>query len=266
MRLKKKNVLITGGSKGIGRGLVMHFLREGADVLTFARNEESLKVLEGDSEGLPGKLFTISGDALREDFTDLIEGAIDKHLSALDVLVNNLGGIREFGDSLEEVSDEQFREAFDLNVMTMVRLVRKLIPRLKESKQPRIITISSISAVQPSWSNPHYSLTKAATVNFSKYLANKLADAKVCVNVVCPGPVKTDLWDMNARDYARKNGITFEEADFEFSRRASEWIPLRRVGKPEDLAGLVGFLASDEASWITGSCFHVSGGKMLSAF
>ena len=161
-----------------------------------------------------------------------------------------------------ELEDNDWHLSFNYNVMSIVHFVRFALPLMKKSNFARIINISSISGVQPGLYNPHYTITKAAVINLTKYLANTLASEKITVNVVCPGTVYTDSWDSLIKDRSGKEHISYEEAKLSLIDQELEKIPLNRIGTGDDIAGLVTFLASEKASWITGSCYHIDGGKL----
>ena len=162
------------------------------------------------------------------------------------------------------LDDADWLESYNLNVMGAVRFTRLAVPLLRESKTPRIINVTSISALQPGTYNPHYAAAKAALLNLSKYLSNILVEDGILVNSVCPGPVYSDSWDRNVERLAEERGISVDDSRAAIDREEAAKIPLKRIGEGRDVAGLVVFLASDEASWITGSCFHVDGGKYRS--
>jgi len=157
-------------------------------------------------------------------------------------------------------------QTFELNVMTIVYFVQHALPGLRRSKAGRIINISSISGIEPGLLVPHYCASKAAVINLSKQLANWLASDKILVNVVCPGQVHSDGRNKLAEYMADLQGVPVSEARAQIDTQGAAGIPLGRIGKGDDVAALVAFLASDKAAWITGSCFHVNGGKHRSAF
>jgi NAD(P)-dependent dehydrogenase (short-subunit alcohol dehydrogenase family) len=207
------------------------------------------------------EILTVAADATDQEAVNSAVNRVIETYGGLDILVNNVGGAGKFG-GFPDLSDADWRSAFDLNVLSVVHFVRAAEPYLRKAANGRIINISSIAGAQPGAFNPHYTVTKAATINLSKHLANYFVKAGVLVNVVCPGPVHSDSWDDNVRRLASERGIALEEAWQQVEREESSKIPLGRVGEGEDVAGLVAFLASDKASWITGSCFHVNGGKL----
>lgn len=253
-----KKVLITGASKGIGRSIAEQFLEAGATVAICARGQKDLETLQ--CRYNTHKLFAFSADVTNAcDVKDVVCGVNEK-LGGLDILINNVGGAIVFGD-LWTATDKNWTDAFELNVLSMVRFCREAIPYLRNSKHPRVINISSISGVEPGFYNPHYASTKAATINFSKYLANILASEHILVNCVCPGTIETNGWEKGIEQILQKQTLSTKE---ELRLKDIQTIPLGRIGQGEDIASMVLFLAGDGANWTTGSCFHINGGKMRS--
>ena len=144
--------------------------------------------------------------------------------------------------------------------MPAVRLCRLAVPDLKQSEAPCIINISSISGNRPGDVFPHYAAMKAGLSNLTASLAQTLAPDGIRVNTVAPGPVWTGSWAREAEEAAKQSGMPLNEIVGEMQRSTAETVPLKRMGLPEDITGLVLFLASDHAAWITGSHFTVDGG------
>lgn len=261
LALTGRVALVTGGSKGIGRAIVKGLAEEGARVAATARGVESLQTMA--KELCDWEILTIPADATDQHAVSSAVNSVIETYGGLDILVNNVGGAVRFG-GFPDLADADWRSAFDLNVLSVVHFVRAAEPYLRKSANGRIINISSIAGVQPGTFNPHYTVTKAATINLSKFLANYFVKAGVLVNVVCPGPVHSEAWDDNVRRLASERSIPVEDAWQQVEREESAKIPLGRVGEGNDVAGLVAFLASNKANWITGSCFHVNGGKLRS--
>ena len=253
--------LVSGGSKGIGLAIVQALLQDGASVVLTARGIDGLTHAV-EEVALPGsKILAISADATRQDEVDHVVNRVVEAFGKLDILVNNVGGAGTFA-GFGELTDDDWRMAYDLNVMSLVHFVRAAEPHLRLSNYGRVINISSIAGVQPGSFNPHYTVCKAATINLSKYLASYFVKDGVLVNVICPGPVHSDSWQENVDRLAGIRGISVEEAWQQVEREESAKVPLGRIGEGKDIASLVAFLASERASWITGSCFHVNGGKL----
>lgn len=259
LALNGRVALVTGGSKGIGRAIARALAEEGARVAVTARGAQALQ--DTARELSEWNVLAVAADATDPTAVDAaVARVVDLH-GGLDILVNNVGGAGRFG-GFRDLGDADWRSAFDLNVLSMVRFVRAAEPHLRRSKCGRVINISSISGVQPGSFNPHYTATKAATINLSRHLADYFAKDRVLVNVVCPGPVHSESWDENVRRLAIERDIPFESAWQQVEREEAAKIPLGRVGDGEDIAGFVAFLASDKSGWATGSCFHVNGGKL----
>jgi len=257
--LSGRVALVTGGSKGIGRAVATALAEEGVRVAVTARGVEALQKTA--SELSEFNVLAVPSDATDQLATSAAMARVVEAFGGLDILVNNVGGAGKFG-GFDVLTDADWQNAFDLNVLSLVHFVRAAEQYLRKSRQGRIINISSISALQPGTFNPHYAVTKAATINLGKFLADYFIKDGVLVNVVCPGPVHSDSWNENVRRLALERGVAIEPVRQEVEREESSKIPLGRVGEGEDVAGLVVFLASDQAKWITGSCFHVNGGKL----
>lgn len=263
--LRDKVALVTGGSKGIGADIALFLAREGLKVVVCARPSEELERLKTTIEAANGVCLPIAVDVLKPE---QITGCVRKAVAAfggIDILVNNVGGAMR-PSSFDDLEDSEWLKAYELNFMSVVRFTKAALPHLKKSALKRVINISSISAVQPGMFNPHYTATKAAVVNLTKHLANVLAKERILVNVVCPGPVHSDSWNQNIQRISDEQGISFAQAVERVEAQESAKVPLGVIGDGEQVAGLVAFLASPHSAWTTGSCFHVNGGKLASAF
>jgi 3-oxoacyl-[acyl-carrier protein] reductase len=255
--LKGRIAIVTGGSKGIGESIALTLADEGAKVIICARGKEALARVK---KKIGKNAFVVTADITDpKSIKNVIAKA--RELGGLDILVNNAGGISRFGAFID-LNENDWRDAFELNVMGTINFIREALPLLKKSKAPRIINISSLSGIQPGLYNPHYTITKAAIVNLSKSLANQLVKEKILVNVVCVGPVHSDFWDRNVQAMSENNNVAFNKAWAQMEETEVKKIPLGRIGEGDDISGLVAFLASDKASWITGACFNVDGGKL----
>ena len=263
--LKDRVVLVTGGSKGIGAAIVRKFAQEGATTAFCARQSDELAALETEMRSSGANCFAIPTDVFKADEIEKCVNAVAEKWGRLDLLVNNVGGALRFG-AFEDLSDEDWLRTFEFNVLSVVRFTRAALPHLRRSPLRRIINVSSISAVQPGLFNPHYSSSKAAAVNLGKHLANVLAKENILVNTICAGPVHSDSWDQNIKYVAAQNGITEIQARAKMEISEAAKIPLGIVGEGEHIASAVIFLASPGSAWTTGSCFHINGGKLSTAF
>ncbi|MGV7221056.1 MAG: SDR family NAD(P)-dependent oxidoreductase [Nitrospinales bacterium] len=257
INLKDRKVVITGVGDGIGRELALSFSRSGAQVAGCSRNEERLISLSKEIEG-KNHLF------LPTDLTKMeeIQKFHDKTLASfgnLDILVNNVGSVLKLKNFFE-LSDQDWLDSFNINLMAGVRLARLFTPSLKKSKAGRIINISSIAGSRPGEIFPHYSAMKAGLSNFTVSLANTLASDNITVNTVSPGPVWSQSWEKEAEETSKTSGESIGIVSEEIRSSTSQAVPLKRMGVPDDVTGIVLFLASDHASWITAANFPVDGG------
>lgn len=255
--LKDRKVLITGAGDGIGRALALAFGKAGARVAGCSRTQARLHALEEEMEG-NGHLFQPL-DVTQLDQLQTFHDLVLEQLGGLDVLVNNVGAVGKL-TNFYELNDQDWRDAFEINLLPAVRLCRMFIPTLKHSGAPRIINISSIAGSRPGDIFPHYSAMKAGLSNLTVSLAQTLAEENILVNSVSPGPVWSRSWENEAQETANQSGKTPHEVEEDTKNRTAQSVPLKRMGMPEDVTGLVLFLASDHASWITATNFTVDGG------
>ena len=247
-RLSGRKALVTGADSGIGRAVAIAFAREGADVvLSYMPSEEkdAQEVAELVKEA-GQKAVLLPGDLKEQTYcNELVERTVAE-LGGLDILVNNAGK-QQAVESLTDLSDEQFDETMKTNVYSLFWLCKAALPHLPAGSS--IINTSSIQAYQPSPILLDYAPTKAAINTFSKALSQQLGDKGIRVNVVAPGPIWTPL---------QSSGGQPPEALKEFGAQT----PLGRPGQPAELAPAYVFLASAEASYVTGETLSVNGGMV----
>ena len=261
--LRDRVVLVTGASKGIGKSIALACAREGARLAICARDEGPLEKTAAEIKTLGAKVLAVPADVTDPVAPTRVLAQTVRRFQGLDVLINNAGGTDKFED-FWGLDDEDWRQAYELNVLSIVAFVRAAAPHLKKSDAARIINIASTAGIQPGKGNPHYAAAKGAAINLSKSLANLFAPDGILVHCICPGPVWTDSWERTAKQKAKELGISYGEAA-KLERAGDEAaIPLGRIGEPQDVASLTVFLASAQASWMTGSCFRVDGGKVRS--
>ncbi len=255
--LKDRKVLITGAAEGIGRALALAFAKAGARVAGCARTQPRLHALEEEMEGNGHLLQSV--DVTQAEQLQQFHDRVLEELGGLDVLVNNVGSVGKLTD-FHELTDQDWRDSFEINLLPAVRLCRLFIPTLKHSGAPRIINISSVAGSHPGDIFPHYSAMKAGLSNLTVSLAQTLAEEHILVNSVSPGPVWSRSWENEAHEVAKQTGKPLHEVEEGIKNGTAESVPLKRMGMPEDVTGLVLFLASDHASWITATNFTVDGG------
>ena len=261
MNLQGRKVIITGAGDGIGRALALAFAKEGALVAVCARSQDRLDSLSGEIESA-GHLF-ISADLGKVEGVEAFHESVMKQLGQVDVLINNVGAILKLANFFE-LTDQDWEDSFQINLMSAVRLTRLCIPSLKQSACARVINISSIAAASPQVVFPHYSAMKAGLSNFTVSLAQTLAPDLIRVNSISPGPVWSKSWEDVARE--QSNGSSLEQTRKKIMEQTGKTIPLNRMGMPEDLTGLALFLASDQSAWITATNFTVDGGLTRNPF
>ncbi len=263
LNLQGRKVLITGAGDGIGRALALEFAKMGAHVAGCARSQDRLTSLSREIEG-NGHVFCPTDLTRPEEILNFHDNVIET-FGGLDVLVNNAGSILKLGGFFD-VTDQDWQDSFNINLMPAVRLCRLFVPALKHSGAPRIINISSIAGSRPGDIFPHYSAMKAALSNFTVSLAQTLAPEKILVNSVSPGPVWTRSWEQEAALASENSEKNLSDVKEEIKTGTAKNVLLKRMGMPEDLSGIVLFLSSDRSSWITGSNFTVDGGVTLNPY
>lgn len=243
-RLEGKRALVTGGDSGIGRATAIAFAKEGADVAIayLPQEQEDADETKRQIEAAGRTAVLIATDQRTDEANrDLAQQAIDG-LGGLDILVNN-AGYQMAQESLADITDEQLRQTFETNIFAMFNLTRAVLPHLGEGAS--IINCSSIQAFDPSETLLDYASTKAAINNFTVNLAAQVGDRGIRVNAVAPGPIWTPL-QPSTKPSVKDFGMD---------------APLGRPGQPIEVATAFVYLASDEASYVSGTVLGVTGGK-----
>jgi len=245
--LRGRNVIVTGGSRGIGRSTALAFARAGANVAICARGEDGVRKATAELGALGVKAFGAACDVADAAALGAFLDAAREALGSVHVLVNNTSG---FGISDDE---DGWRKGFDVDVMATVRACWKVAPMIAEAGGGAILHVSTISGLSPSLMNPPYGAMKAVLFQHVQTLAVKLARQKIRVNCVAPGSIE---FPGGAWDAIKKNAPPVYESTV-------KRIPWRRHGTPEEVANAIVFLCSDAASWITGQTVVVDGGQLL---
>jgi NAD(P)-dependent dehydrogenase (short-subunit alcohol dehydrogenase family) len=248
-RLKNKNAIITGASSGIGRATAMLFACEGANLVLADNNDTLLDAVLNEIKGYGGKYFTIKTDVSSEESVKaMIHLGLEK-LGPIDILVNN-AGIGGNLDNLEEQKQEEWQKVFEVNVMGPVYATKHVIAHMKERHRGSIINIASVAGLLSGAGGNAYSASKAALINFTKTSACEVGAYNVRINAICPGLIETGM-TQPFFDWARSTGK---------ESQVGKYCELKRAAQPEEVAWAIVFLASDEASYITGQAIAVDGG------
>ncbi|CAE6911035.1 Uncharacterized oxidoreductase YkvO [Ectopseudomonas oleovorans] len=243
-KLKDKVALVTGGNSGIGLATAQRFAQEGAEVVITGRRSE---VVQEAASIIGENALGICADASRAEDLDALYRQVGERFGYLDVLVVNAGIIRPALGA--QVDEGQFDEQFDINVKGAFYTIQKALPLLRDGGS--IVLVSSIAHLKALDAHVVYAATKAAVRSFARSWAAELKGRNIRVNCLSPGPVHTPI--------IGKMGIAETQFD-EFEKQVSGLIPLGRLGRPEEVANAVLFLASDDSSFITGVDLCVDGG------
>jgi len=252
--LQGRVALVTGGSKGIGRACAAAFAAEGARLALCARGAEGLARVAEELGAKGAEVLTIPADlAEPEAARRVVEGVLAR-FGRLDILVNNAGAIR--GGDFLGTPGEQWAEDWRLKILGYTRLAQAVLPPMRARRWGRIINIIGAAARNPTPDYMAGGIANAGLINFTRALADLGAPDQILVTAVSPGATATERWDGLVAQRARAQGRAPEDLRRELERAQ----PLGRIGRPEDVADLVVFLASERASFLTGVSITVDGG------
>jgi NAD(P)-dependent dehydrogenase (short-subunit alcohol dehydrogenase family) len=248
MRFREKAAIVTGGSRGIGRGIAHTLATEGATVALIAKNMETGNKAAARIEADGGKAFFLQADVSDKDQVLHAVSETVQRLGRVDILVNNAGIHTQAPFDQETRSDWQ--TLFEVNVLGTVFPSQAVVPYMIEQGGGRIVHISSKAAVVGEPGHVAYSASKGAVLSLTRAMAVDLAPHNITVNAVCPGPVVTDMLLAAVPDAAGRQAL-------------AQKAPLGRLGQPEDVAAAVLYLVSDDAGWCTGQAISVDGGLSI---
>lgn len=254
--LSGKACIVTGASRGIGLATARRLGAEGASVLLVARSEEALHAAAGE---IGERTRVLALDVTDPGAASRAASVCEEAFGRVDVLINNAGATR--ARPMDELTDAEWQEQWELHVMAPMRLMRECAPRMEAGGYGRIVNVCSSSGKRPSLTNVAYSVTKAAQLSLSRAWADAWAPRGVLVNAVAPGPIDTGMWldEGGLADQAAvARGISREEAlDAQRSK-----IPLGRFGTEEEVASVITFLCSTHAANVAGAAWSVDGGAV----
>lgn len=248
-RLSGKVALITGGGTGIGRACALAFAREGAQVAVAGRRKEPLEGAAREIEAAGGKALALTCDVTQTASVAAALSQSQQHFGRLDTIVNNAGAV--VVATAEHTSDEDWQKVIAANLTGTFLVSRAALPLLRKAGGGSIVNIGSVLGLVARKERAAYCAAKAGVSGLTRAMAVDHAKDRIRVNCICPTIVETELGMQSIRQAPN--------AEAEIQRRIAE-IPIGRMGTPEDVALMAVYLASDEASWITGASFPLDGG------
>ncbi len=256
LNLTGKTALVVASSQGLGFAIAERLVKEGANVMISGREEEKLRQKASQLESIGiGKVAYQKTDIMNvKDINQLVKVTSDT-FQRIDLLVNNAGGPP--AGSFEELTDEEWQNSFELNLLSYVRMIRAALPYLKQ-QGGKILNIASTSIKEPIPGLILSNTFRTGIVGLSKTLASELAPYNILINTIAPGRIATDRVNHLDQVNADKLGVDRETV----ALKAKEGIPLKRYGTPEEFANVAAFLLSDANSYMTGSSFLVDGGMI----
>ncbi len=244
--LKGKTALVTGGGRGIGKSITKHLAEAGANVVIASRKMENLKATADEFASLPGKIVPMECHVGRADQLEQLVANTTKNVGPIDVLVNNSATNIGQGPSLD-VTDEMLAKMIEVNILAAMRLVRLIVPGMMERGGGSVINIASIAGLRPQPGGLLYSFTKAGLIMMTRTWAVEFGPKNVRVNAIAPGLIQTDFSEYfwkNERHMARLEATQ----------------PIKHLGQPDEIGFAALYLASSEASYVTGQVIVIDGG------
>jgi 3-oxoacyl-[acyl-carrier protein] reductase len=257
--LKDKVALVAASSQGLGRAVAEELAAEGASLVLCARDPQTLdKTAAAIAERSNVRVLAVPADVTNtDDIKRLVDAGIER-FGPIDILVTNAGGPP--AGRFEQLTREQWEQAIRLTLLSAVELARQVLPGMKERRWGRILNITSIAVKQPVENLLLSNSLRAGLTGFARTLANEVAADGITVNNVLPGYTRTERLEELAEMMSEKQGISTSE----FRGKWEKEIPMGRLGEPREFAALVAFLASERASYITGTSIQVDGGWIKS--
>ncbi|MFI5237869.1 MAG: 3-oxoacyl-[acyl-carrier-protein] reductase [Ignavibacteriales bacterium] len=246
-----KKAIVTGGSRGIGRAIVKELVsRSGvlfSDVaFIYNRSDESAEELKREVQSPQTKILSIKSDAASFEQAESTVNKVVEELGGVDILINNAGITRD--NLLLRMTEKDFDDVINTNLKSVFNYTKAVIKHMIKQRYGRIVNITSVVGLIGNPGQSNYAASKAGVIGFTKSMARELASRNITVNAVAPGYIETDMTNKLSDDQKKK---------------LAEMIPLGRLGKPEDVAKVVGFLCSPEADYITGQVIAIDGGMTM---
>lgn len=245
--LKGKCAIVTGAAKGIGKAIALKLASLGANiVLNYRSSEEKAIETENEIKALGVEVLRVKGDISNiSDVENLINSAKEK-FGKIDIMVNNAGITKD--TLILRMKEEDFNSVIDVNLKGVFNCLKTITPVMVKQREGRIINLSSVVGIAGNAGQVNYAASKAGVIGMTKSLAKEIGARGITVNAVAPGFIETDMTEVLGE---------------KFKEETKKAIPLKRLGKPEDVANVVAFLASEDADYITGQVIQVDGGMVM---
>ena len=258
LNLKNKNAIVCASSQGLGKAAALDLAEEGVNLAICSRDQDKINKVKEEIHlkiNSEIKVIALQVDLDSPDEIQAFYKQVENDLGSVDILVNNNGGPPP--STFEQLSDDDWQKAFNSTMMSCLRLSKLVIPNMKKNAWGRIINISSVSVKTPVNGLFLSNSLRMGVLGWAKALSDELAPHGVTVNTVCPGYTRTERVEAILETQSNSSGLKKEEIE----KSIAENIPMKRVGEAEDLAGLITFLASEKADYMTGLAIQVDGGS-----
>ena len=257
MELDGQLAIVTGAGRGIGRAIALELARLGADVVVAELDKDGAERTAGEVRALGRRAAAVPTDVTSRGSLDAMVERARSEFGRIDVLVNNAGIYR--AATTLDVTEEHWDAIMNINARAVFFASQAVLPVMIAQRRGAIVNLASMAGKVGSKTNLPYNASKAAVVSKTKSLAIAHAADGIRVNSVCPGFVETDKWTKEAREQSAIMGLSADE----FTRQRAATVPLGRMERPEDVASVVGFLASERAGYMTGQALSVDGGLVM---
>jgi len=249
--------IVTGAGRGIGRATALELARLGADIVVAELDKAGAERTAGEVKAAGRRAVALTTDVTRRTDLESMAARTLADLGKIDILVNNAGIYR--AAATLEITEEHWDAVLDINAKALFFACQAVLPAMIKRKRGCIVNLASMAGKVGSRTNLPYNASKAAVVSITKSLALAHAEHGIRVNCVCPGFVETDMWNMVAREQGKLLGLSPEE----FTRQRKAQVPLGRMERAEDVANVIGFLATERAAYMTGQALNVTGGLVM---